>query len=99
MSGFISEPERSHEEHLETTKSSRSAPGGSRDQTHNSKPGRGSGLRPYEQDEQTTEMEISAGQKMLSAMSGSLLTSLLGMRGRRLSPQYVANPPSSSNTS
>ena len=31
-----------------------------------------------EHDEQDAEMDISAGQKMLSAMSGSLLTSLLG---------------------
>ena len=31
-----------------------------------------------EHDEQDVEIDISAGQKMLSAMSGSLLTSLLG---------------------
>ena len=31
-----------------------------------------------EHDEPEAEMDISAGQKMLSAVSGSLLTSLLG---------------------
>ena len=35
-------------------------------------------MTTYEQDEEEIEMDISAGQKMLSAMSGSLLTSLLG---------------------
>ena len=80
MSGFISEPERSYERHQEAAGATRSGGDDPTGQTHNSTFGRDLGLRPYEQDEQTTEMEISAGQKMLSAMSGSLLTSLLGMR-------------------
>jgi hypothetical protein len=34
---------------------------------------------PGPEDDEMAEIEITAGQKMLSAMSGSLLTSLLGM--------------------
>ncbi len=44
-----------------------------------------------EQDSMDTETDISAGQKMLSAVSGSLLTSLLGKRPFSVLCSYLAN--------
>jgi hypothetical protein len=44
-----------------------------------------------EQDSTDTETDISAGQKMLSAVSGSLLTSLLGGRPFSVLCSYLAN--------
>jgi hypothetical protein len=44
-----------------------------------------------EQDSMDTETDISAGQKMLSAVSGSLLTSLLGERPFLVLCSYLAN--------
>lgn len=79
MSGFISEPLRT-DEHQAATLSH-----GSSDyffqQRHDRSsegPGTSDSMSMSEQDEPEVEMDISAGQKMLSAVSGALLTSLLG---------------------
>ena len=79
MSGFISEPVRTDEHQVATSThgspdhlSSRGHDG-LYDDSSTSK-----SVTINEHDEQDVEMDISAGQKMLSAMSGSLLTSLLG---------------------
>lgn len=81
MSGFISEPERNHEHHLATDKSKHGDSKQIQGLAHDRMAG-GSSKHPevtsYESDEETTEMDITAGQKMLSAVSGSLLTSILG---------------------
>ena len=74
MSGFITEPLRSDERghgRLEDTEGQRHdrISGGILGVTAVTRSGR---------DEPETEVDISAGQKMLSAVSGSLLTSLLG---------------------
>ena len=78
MSGFVSEPERSHEQQVASFHSQHAKPTRLRD-------GKMSDVSPEEspvitnlQDDYNPETEISAGQKMLSAVSGSLLTSLLG---------------------
>ena len=79
MSGFISEPVR-HDEHQVAT-SSHGSPDNLSSQRHDrlsNGPSRSKSVTINEHDEQGVEMDISAGQKMLSAMSGSLLTSLLG---------------------
>ena len=44
-----------------------------------------------ESNEPDPQMDISAGQKMLSAVSGSLLTSLLGMTSSARHRRYSAN--------
>ena len=80
MSAFVSEPTRFDEDELATAgngetlvfvaQKHRSSLGGSGESyTMTSRGG----------DEGASEVEISAVQKMLSAVSGSLLTSLLGM--------------------
>lgn len=79
MSGFISEPVRT-DEHQAATSSHGNSDYFSR-QRHDrlSKgPGTSKSVIMGEQDEPEVEMDISAGQKMLSAVSGALLTSLLG---------------------
>ena len=97
MSGFISEPERSHEQHLDNAKSSHGDSGGSKGQAHDrmaGKPSKGSTVMLEEQYDQATEMDISAGQKMLSAVSGSLFTSLLGIYiPRSLLGTWLICPP------
>ena len=76
MSGFVSEPTRSDEEQSAATWSEDKD--GSPGQRHDRMPvDRGSSIS-MTHDEMKPETEISAGQKMLSAVSGSLLTSLLG---------------------
>lgn len=84
MSGFISQPLRSDKE--------KSAPPKDGDSEHfqgyrhNRIPGTAREYSSVTMDEanepeiQDMDTEISAGQKMLSAVSGSLLTSLLGMQ-------------------
>lgn len=79
MSGFISEPART-DQHLGAT-SSHGNPNRSLSHIHHiSSKGAGSSdpVTMNDTDEPEVEMDISAGQKMLSAVSGSLLTSLLG---------------------
>lgn len=79
MSGFVSEPVRTDEHQVATSKY------GNTDyfsqQRHDrlsEHPGTSHLVSMNEQDEAEVEMDISAGQKMLSAVSGALLTSLLG---------------------
>lgn len=79
MSGLLSEPLRSDEQEFATLRHGDSA------KTQRQRPNRpsdgfGSGKSVTMDDDGETlpEVEISAGQKMLSAVSGSLLTSLLG---------------------
>ena len=80
MSGFITEPLRSDER----TAFSTLGHGGLEDtegQRHDRISGGILGVTAVTRcgrDEPETEVDISAGQKMLSAVSGSLLTSLLG---------------------
>lgn len=78
MSGFVSEPARS-DEALTTT--SHGEKRYTRGQRHDRLPGdssRTATMTMNDADELPPETDISAGQKMLSAVSGSLLTSLLG---------------------
>jgi hypothetical protein len=76
MSGFVTEPLKSDEHPYANTKY------GDQIRWHKDSP---DVLRTYgsltmdESNEPDPSMDISAGQKMLSAVSGSLLTSLLGM--------------------
>ena len=79
MSGFISEPARTDKAQIATSShgNSEHSPG----YGHNiSSEGVGSSnsVIMNDSDDREVEMDISAGQKMLSAVSGSLLTSLLG---------------------
>ena len=84
MSGFISEPVRT-DEHQVATSSHGSPDNFSTQRQHrlSNGPSTNKSVTMNEHDEQDVEMDISAGQKMLSAMSGSLLTSLLGSYLRR----------------
>lgn len=80
MSGFISEPLRSDEQRLVI--SEHEASEASHTRRHDRIPGRrdlGDSVTMGSGDEPEVEVEINAGQKMLSAVSGSLLTSLLGI--------------------
>ena len=75
MSGFVSEPLRSDEHFYTSAKN-----GDQRQWYENSSHVRITRtLTMDESNEPDPQMDISAGQKMLSAVSGSLLTSLLGM--------------------
>ena len=102
MSGYISEPERSHEQHLGSAKSSYGSSESSKRQAHTGMAGEPSESPAVTLDrryDQATEMDISAGQKMLSAVSGSLLTSLLGTSTSRGPLGHIAEFYSSSHTS
>lgn len=79
MSGFISEPVRTDEHQVATSShgNSEHTPGQGHDRLSKG-PGTSNSVTMNEHDEPEAEMDISAGQKMLSAVSGSLLTSLLG---------------------
>ena len=82
MSGFASEPVRSEEHELASVRDgTQSALQGQRHDRIPSDSGRGNSVTMVRMDniEPEKETEISASQKMLSAVSGSLLTSLLGM--------------------
>ena len=79
MSGFISEPVPTDEHQIAT--SSHGDPeyfSGQRHDRSSRGPGTSNLVTMNEPDESEVEMDISVGQKMLSAVSGSLLTSLLG---------------------
>jgi solute carrier family 25 protein 39/40 len=78
MSGFVAEPVRSEDKKLATAREDQ--PLISHDQGHDRllrNAGKGT-PPPMADDGSLPEVDISAGQKMLSAVSGSLLTSLLG---------------------
>lgn len=82
MSGFNSEPARSHEHHPAIVESSHGNPKRLQRQTCDKmagNPPEKPAVTSYKEDEEAAETDISAGQKMLSAVSGSLLTSILGM--------------------
>lgn len=89
MSGFISEPERSREHQ----QGSPAVSYGVAEEAYAHRPGQSSantlGKPDVLQDveERPDDVEISATQKMLSAVSGSLLTSLLG---EIVFPPYLA---------
>ena len=91
MSGFISEPERSHEHHLSIANpshgDSKRLQGPAHDRMAGDSP-KSPAVISYEKDAETLETDISAGQKMLSAVSGSLLTSILGMAVLSLSTSF-----------
>ena len=80
MSGFVSEQSRSNDRDFATARDGArlNLQGRTLDNTSD-----GSGgdmtMSIKNATETVSETEISAGQKMLSAMSGSLLTSLLGL--------------------
>ena len=82
MSGFVSEPSRSDDQKLAT---SRDGDTEYRGQRHNRIQGTAGEPNSVTMDEsnepevEDVETDISAVQKMLSAVSGSLLTSLLGI--------------------
>ena len=79
MSGFISEPVRTDEHQVATSSHGNPEHFSAQGHDRSSKgPGTSNSVTMNEQDEPEAEMDISAGQKMLSAVSGSLLTSLLG---------------------
>ena len=88
MSGFISEPERSHEQ-LENAETNYGGSEGSKGQNvekmAEGSP-RGSAVTLDERYGQSIDTEISVGQRMLSAVSGSLFTSLLGISTLRSRP-------------
>ena len=77
MSGFISEPVRTDEHQVATSSHGNSEHSPGHDRLSKGQ-GTSNPVTMREHDEPETEMDISAGQKMLSAVSGSLLTSLLG---------------------
>ena len=84
MSGFVTEPLRSDEAELAFVKDGEVAyiRGQRHDRIPNGAAGGGSSSNEMDDIEPNLEpeleIEISASQKMLSAVSGSLLTSLLG---------------------
>lgn len=79
MSGFISEPVRTDEHQVGPSNYGDSDYFSQQKHDRSSKgPGTSHVVSMNEQDEAEVEMDISAGQKMLSAVSGALLTSLLG---------------------
>ena len=79
MSGFISEPVRTDENQVATSSygNSEPSPGQRHDISSKGAPS-SNAVTMNESDEPELEMDISAAQKMFSAVSGSLLTSLLG---------------------
>lgn len=79
MSGFISEPVRTDEHQVATSSHGNSdhSPGHRHDISSKGAESSKS-VTMNDPNEPEVEMNISAGQKMLSAVSGSLLTSLLG---------------------
>ena len=79
MSGFISEPVRTDEHQVATSRYGNPdhLPGQRHDRLSQD-PSTSNSVTMSDSNEPNVEMDISAGQKMLSAMSGSLLTSLLG---------------------
>ena len=82
MSGFISEPERSHEHHAATVASQYGGSEQLHGQPHDKMAkasSRNQAVTAYKKDDAIPDPDISATQKMLSAVSGSLLTSILGM--------------------
>ena len=79
MSAFISEPIPNDEHQVATL--SHGNPDHFSQQRHDSSfksPGTSDSVTMSEHKEPEVEVHISAGQKMLSAVSGALLTSLLG---------------------
>ena len=95
MSGFASEPVRTNERADHAAPQDGASVIGNRDdgqrhdRSQNDPPGsQSSGTR----DGDNGEIEISAPQKMLSAVSGSLLTSLLGKSSMESYPKYLAAP-------
>ena len=76
MSGFVTEPLRS-DEHLYTTAKHEDQKAWQ--ETFQDASGSNHTMTMDESNEPDSQMDISAGQKMLSAVSGSLLTSLLGI--------------------
>lgn len=82
MSGFISEPVRTDQHKVATSShgSSDLSPGHtSRHDIFSKGTASSDSVTMNDPDDAEMEMDISAGQKMLSAVSGSLLTSLLGI--------------------
>ena len=81
MSGFISEPVRTDQHQVAPSShgnSDLSSEHRSRHDILSKGTGSSDSVTMNDPDDAELEMDISAGQKMLSAMSGSLLTSLLG---------------------
>lgn len=80
MSGFVSEPVRTDEHQVATSSHGNSdhSPGHRHDISSKGA-GSGNSVTMNDLNDAEVEMDISAGQKMLSAVSGSLLTSLLGI--------------------
>ncbi len=79
MSTFISEPVPTDEQQVATSSHGKSEHLlGQKHDRSSEGVGTSSSVTMNEPNEPEVEMDISAGQKMLSAMSGSLLTSLLG---------------------
>lgn len=78
MSGFISEPARTDEHQIATPSHGNSEqPPGQRHNISSRGAASSNSVTMNDSGEPEVEMDISAGQKMLSAVSGSLLTSLL----------------------
>ena len=79
MSGFISEPVRTDKHQVATSSHGNSEhSSGYRQNISSEGVGSSNSVIMNDSDDLEVEMDISAGQKMLSAVSGSLLTSLLG---------------------
>jgi solute carrier family 25 protein 39/40 len=81
MSGFWDRPQSSHVATTFETELQRNtaSPGQGHDRIHSDDPIPGIPPSMPVSGDDAVEVDITAGQKMLSAMSGSLLTSLLGM--------------------
>lgn len=103
MSGFVSEPLRSSKHHTATPKHGDSEQiQGQRHQRLPNTAGSDNSVTMDEANEPEIDdsaMDISAGQKMLSAVSGSLLTSLLGTQCllayeeyAKLTDSYIVTP-------
>ena len=79
MSGFISEPTRTDEHQVATSSYGKSDfPLRRRHDVSSEHTGPSKSVAMDDSKVPEDQMDISAGQKMLSAVSGSLLTSLLG---------------------
>lgn len=79
MSGFISEPIRTDEHQVATSSHGNSEQSlGHRHNISSKGAGSSNSVTMNDPDDLEVDIDISAGQKMLSAVSGSLLTSLLG---------------------
>lgn len=78
MSGFAAEPERTHEQGFSIHTSHHAEPAGlQHDEMVQNTPDNAK-VAGEHQDADPPDVDITATQKMLSAISGSLLTSLLG---------------------